>query len=82
MNSRAKLKISPSVLTDQLLCQRKTEGLSLEEMASNALQLCIDPAQVQRVVENYRQMVYSTGFDDFGPVKPELLATPPSRDKG
>lgn len=79
---QSKLKILPLVLMDQLLCQRKTEGLSLEEMASNALQLCIDPAQVQRVIENYRQMVYSTGFDDFEPSGSELLSEPPSRDKG
>jgi len=72
----------PLVLLDQLLCQRKTEDLSLEEMASNALQLDIAPEQVHRVIENYRQMVYNTGFDDFEPHGSELLSEPPSRDKG
>lgn len=72
----------PLVLMDQLFCQRKTEGLSLEELASNALQLDIAPEQVHRVVENYRQMVYNTGFDDFECVDSELLSEPPSRDKG
>ena len=70
------------VLMDQLLCQRKSEGLSLAEMTSNVLQLDIAPAQAHRIIENYRQMVHSTGFDDFEPDGSELLCEPPARDKG
>ena len=70
------------VLFDQLLCQRKSDGLSLEEMESNTLQLDIAPEQARRVIENYRKMVCITGFDDFEPDNSDLFSEPPSRDRG
>lgn len=79
---RHNLKGLTLVLFDQLLCQRKSDGLSLEEMESNTLQLDIAPEQARRVIENYRQMVCITGFDDFEPDNSELFSEPPSRDRG
>jgi site-specific recombinase XerD len=70
------------VLFDRLLCARKREAISLNEMLERCDDLDISNTICRQLVDNYRKLVSETGFDDFEPEGSELVCRKPKHGNG
>ncbi len=70
------------VVYDRLLCRRLSDGLSLAELEDYAPELGLKKKIASTFIKAYRDIVETTGFDDFEPTNSEISSAKHRRSDG